>query len=136
MTFSPAAAETIKDFLHDTKTSPDDYDLILTGDLGKVGSTLLCELLEKEYNIDISKKHKDCGLMIYDVEKQDVHAGGSGCGCCASVLSSHILRRLENGELKKVLVAATGALLSTITSNEGEAIPSISHAVLLSGGNK
>ena len=69
--------------------------------------------------------------MIFDRENQDVHAGGSGCGCCASVLASHVLRRMNGGELKRVLVAATGALMSTVSSNEGETIPSISHAVLL-----
>ncbi|MBQ7654738.1 MAG: stage V sporulation protein AD [Clostridia bacterium] len=128
---APAAADTIANFLSDTSSSPDDYDLILTGDLGEVGTKLLREIMQREYSIDISKVHNDCGLLLFDREKQDVHAGGSGCGCCASVLSSHILTRMKNGELKKVLVAATGALMSTISSNEGESIPSISHAVLL-----
>lgn len=128
---APAAADTIASFLRDTNTRPDDYDLILTGDLGEVGTKLLYEILNKEHDIDVSSVHNDCGLMIYDRENQDVHSGGSGCGCCASVLSCHIIPKMERGELKKVLVAATGALMSTISANEGETIPSISHAVLL-----
>ena len=128
---APAAADTIANFLNDTNTRPDDFDLILTGDLGAVGTQLLYEILEKETGFDLSHVHNDCGLMIFDREKQDVHAGGSGCGCCASVLASHILDKMKKGEMKKVLVAATGALMSTVSSNEGETIPSISHAVLL-----
>ena len=128
---APAAARTIKDFLTDTCTSPDDYDLILTGDLGYVGSELLIELLKKRENIDISKVHNDCGLMIYDRQAQDVHAGGSGCGCCASVLCSHIFKKMREGKLKRILVAATGALLSPVSSLQNESIPGISHAAEL-----
>ena len=80
---APAAANTIADFLKDTSSSPSDFDMILTGDLGKVGSRLLCELLQKDRGIDIESVHADCGLLLYDAEKQDVHAGGSGCGCTA-----------------------------------------------------
>ena len=129
MTFTPAAARTIKDFLTDTNSAPDDYDLILTGDLGYVGSQLLIELLRTRENIDISKVHNDCGMMIFDREKQDVHAGGSGCGCCASVLCSHIFKRMKRRELKKILVVATGALLSPVSSLQHESIPGIAHAV-------
>ena len=129
MTFTPAAAETIAAFLCDTKTRPDDYDLILTGDLGYVGSQLLYELLKTKENIDISGVHNDCGLMIFDRDKQDVHAGGSGCGCCASVLCSHIFKRMRKGELKRILVVATGALLSPVSSMQNESIPGIAHAV-------
>lgn len=128
---APAAADTISRFLYDTNKAPDDFDLILTGDLGAVGTKLLYEILLKEHKLDLSKVHNDCGLLIYDREKQDVHAGGSGCGCCASVLSSYILNKLENGEIKNVLVAATGALMSPVSSNEGQSIPSVSHAVLI-----
>ena len=131
MTFSPAAAYTIKTFLQDSKSKPSDYDLILTGDLGQVGKELLIELLLKD-NISISKNHNDCGLMLYDMEKQDVHAGGSGCGCSASVLCSHILRRMRNGELKNVLFIATGALMSPTSVQQGESIPGIAHLVYLS----
>lgn len=106
--------------------------MILTGDLGKVGSRLLCELLQKDRGIDIESVHADCGLLLYDAEKQDVHAGGSGCGCGASILNSYIMRRLESGELSRVLFVATGALMSPTSSLQGESIPSIAHAVLLS----
>ena len=129
MTFTPAAARTIKDFLTDTNTIPEDYDLILTGDLGAVGSALLIELLKTRENVDISKVHNDCGMMIYDREQQDVHAGGSGCGCCASVLCSHILKQMKQGKLKRILVVATGALLSPTSSLQNESIPGIAHAV-------
>lgn len=129
---APAAANTIADFLKDTAASPSDFDMILTGDLGKVGSRLLCELLQKDRGIDIESVHADCGLLLYDAEKQDVHAGGSGCGCGASVLNSYIMRRLESGELSRVLFVATGALMSPTSSLQGESIPSIAHAVLLS----
>lgn len=127
---APAAATTIKAFLDDTKTSPCDYDIILTGDLGAVGSSLLQELLARD-KINISRCHKDCGCMIYDKETQpDTGAGGSGCGCMGSVLCSHILTKIKNGELKKVLAVATGALMSPTSVQQGESIPGIAHAVL------
>ena len=128
MTFSPAAADTIKRFLHNTNTTPNDYDAIFTGDLGYVGSDLLYEILEKE-NIDIKSNHFDCGCMIFDREKQDVHAGGSGCGCSASVLTGYILKKLEKGEYKNILFCATGALLSPTSTMQGESIPSVAHLV-------
>ena len=128
---APAAARTIKDFLTDTNTTQDDYDLILTGDLGFVGTDLLHQLLQSRENVDISKVHNDCGMMLYDREAQDVHAGGSGCGCSASVLCSHIFRRMREGELKSVLFVATGALLSPTTTLQNLAIPGIAHAVHL-----
>jgi stage V sporulation protein AD len=133
---APAAAQTICDFLNDTNTSPDDYDLILTGDLGKVGSELLTELCQKEFSLDISSVHNDCGLLIYDMDKQDVHAGGSGCGCSASVVNTHIMNALSTGKLNRVLFVATGALLSATSTLQGETIPSIAHAVLLTGGDR
>lgn len=128
---APAAARTIKDFLTDTNTKPSDYDLILTGDLGFVGSQLLNELLITRESVDISAVHNDCGLLLYDREMQDVHAGGSGCGCAASVLCSHIFKRMQNGELKRVLFAATGALMSPTSALQNQTIPGISHAVEL-----
>lgn len=128
---APAAASTIQAFLKDTKTNPGDYDLILTGDLGKVGSELLIDLLKRD-SIDISQVHNDCGKLIYDFETQDVHAGGSGCGCCASVLCSYILKRISEGALKNVLFTATGALMSTTSFQQGESIPGIAHLVWLS----
>lgn len=132
---APAACRTIADFLTDTNTKPEDYDLILTGDLGSVGSQLLCELMIKQENIDISAVHNDCGLMIFDTVKQkDVGAGGSGCGCSGAVVCSDILGRLESGELKKVFFIGTGALMSSVSSLQSESIPSIAHGVLLTGG--
>lgn len=127
---APAAANTIFEFLYDTGTSPEDYDAIFTGDLGLVGRELLCELLSHQ-GLDISKVHNDCGLMMYYLKEQDVHAGGSGCGCCASVLCGHILPRMERGALKRILFCPTGALMSTISSQQGQAIPGICHAVEL-----
>ena len=128
---APAAARTISDFLKDTNTSPDDYNLILTGDLGYTGSQLLYELLEKEHQIKLRGFHKDCGTLIFDLKKQDVNSGGSGCGCSASVLCSHILKQMDKGLLKKVLFVATGALMSPTSSKQGNSIPGIAHAVLL-----
>lgn len=127
---APAACDTIKSFLIDTKTKPSDYDLILTGDLGRTGSQLLLELLQKE-NIEISRLHNDCGMMIYDIEKQDVHAGGSGCGCCGSVLCGYILENMCKGKLKNILVAATGALMSPTANQQGESTPGIAHLIHL-----
>lgn len=125
---APAAAQTIKDYFTDTNTSPKDYDLILTGDLGEVGSASLYDLLLME-NIDIRNNHNDCGLMIFDREKQDVHAGGSGCGCAGSVFCSKILNSINDGRLKNILFMATGALMSPTTSGQGSSIPSIAHLV-------
>ena len=132
---APAAADTIANFLNDTDTSPLDYDMILTGDLGKVGSELLIELMQKENGVDISAVHADCGLMIYDLEKQDVHAGGSGCGCSGAVVNSYIMKRLANKKLNRVLFVGTGALLSQTSALQGESIPSVAHGVLLTSGD-
>ena len=123
---APSAAATIKHYLEDTATQPDDYDAIFTGDLGKVGSELLYQLLERD-GINICAKHHDCGLMIFDLEKQDMHAGGSGCGCSASVLNSYIMHRFEDGSYKNILFMSTGALLSPTSTMQGESIPGISH---------
>ncbi len=126
---APAAAESIYEFLTATNTKPSDYDLILTGDLGKVGSELLKDYLIREYNTDIDAVHNDCGLLIYDIEKQKVDAGGSGCGCSAVVLASYIMNRMKSNELKKVLFTGTGALMSPLISLQGESIPAIAHIV-------
>ncbi len=129
---APAAARTIADFLSDTGTSPDDYDMILTGDLGAIGSQLLKKLLKENENYDISSVHNDCGMMIFDAKKQaDINAGGSGCGCSGAVVCSHILRRMEQGELGRVLFVGTGALLSSVSPLQNETVPSIAHGVLL-----
>lgn len=127
---APAAAATLQAFFTDTNTKPCDYDAVFTGDLGLVGAELLAELLMKN-NIDITKKHRDCGLLLYDRERQDVHAGGSGCGCAASVLCGYILSEMEAGRMKNILLAATGALMSTTSSQQSESIPGISHLIHL-----
>ena len=123
-----AAADTIYRFLSDTETTPHDYDLIITGDLGLVGTELLYELLEKQ-NIDIRANHKDCGLMIFDREKQDVHAGGSGCGCSASVLCSYFYKNMIARRLNNILFIATGALMSPTIVQQGESISGIAHLI-------
>ena len=128
---APAAYDTISAFFKDTGYSPKDLDMILTGDLGLVGSRLLSQLFFNEEGINIRGKHEDCGLMIFDLKKQSVNAGGSGCGCSAGVLCSHILKKMNAKQLKKVLFVATGALMSPLSSMQGESIPSIAHAVLL-----
>jgi len=128
---APAAAGTIADFFEDTGCDLRDFDYIVTGDLGFIGSELLRELLLKDYSLDIGSRHLDCGKMIFHRERQDVHAGGSGCGCSASVLNSYFLNRLKKGEMEKILFVATGALMSPTTSLQGETIPSIAHLVEL-----
>ncbi len=129
---APAAADTLYRFFEDTHTSPLDYDLILTGDLAAVGSEMLHKLLEKK-GYHLGDKHDDCGLMIYDRQKQDVHAGGSGCGCSAAVLCSDILQRMTAKKLHDVVFVGTGALMSPTTSQQGESIPGIAHLVHLVG---
>ena len=127
---APAAASTLTDYFNDTGTNPQDYDLILTGDLGLVGSNLLDDMMKREGR-DIRPVHNDCGLMIYDREKQDVHAGGSGCGCSAAILCSAILQQMSIGQLHKVLFIGTGALMSPTSSQQGETIPGVAHLVYL-----
>lgn len=124
---APAAYDTLTNFFADTNSKPQDYDLIVTGDLGKVGSDILKKLFKKD-GVDISKTYDDCGLMIFDAT-QDIHAGGSGCGCSATVLCSYILNNMSNKTFKNVIFAGTGALLSPTTVLQGESIPSICHVV-------
>ncbi len=130
---APAAADTLIHHFLDTGRKASDYDKIITGDLGRVGGSLLEELMEQAGFALPEEKHMDCGLCVFD-PKEDVHAGGSGCGCSASVLSAMILPRLKSGEWKRVLFMATGALLSTTTSQQGESIPGVAHALVLEGG--
>ncbi len=127
---APAAADTIVTFFKDTTLSPSDFDLILTGDLGETGSRLVCELTKGE-GYDISANHADCGLNLYHKQVQDVHAGGSGCGCAAGVLCARILRQMEQGMLKRVLFVATGSLHSPTSVQQGVPIPGIAHGVWL-----
>ena len=128
---APAFASTIKAHFEDTGKQPLDYDLILSGDLGEIGKGIATELLQKD-GYDVSSNYDDCGVMIFDSETQDTHSGGSGCGCSASVLCGYILPKMKSGEIKNVLFAATGALMSPTTSQQGESILSIAHAVALS----
>ncbi len=125
---APAAVQTLESYLDDTKTSPEDYDMIITGDLGEVGSKSLYDLLERD-GINIRKQHNDCGLMIFERSNQDVHSGGSGCGCAASVLCSKIMDDFQNGIVQNILFMATGALMSPTSSGQGANIPSIAHLV-------
>lgn len=132
---APAAIDTLTAHFADTGFMPSDYDLILTGDLGTVGSDILCELSAR-LGYDIYGRHNDCGKMIYDIESQDAHAGGSGCGCCASVLCSHVLKEMKRGKYRRILVIATGALMNTTTVQQGESIPAIAHAVTITAGGE
>lgn len=125
---APSAAETLKSYFEDTGTAPEDYDIIYTGDLGVVGSEMLYTLME-EKGYDIRCRHNDCGLKIFDVKGQDVHAGGSGCGCSAAVLNSFVMHRFEDGNFKNILFMSTGALMSPTSCMQGESIPGISHLI-------
>lgn len=124
---APAALDTIMTHLKDTGRTPLDYDLILTGDLGKIGSSILLDLA-KSQGVSLGEVHSDCGVLMYR-DEQDAHSGGSGCGCSASIFAGHIYRLLGQGDLKKVLLISTGALLTTISSQQGESIPGIAHAI-------
>ncbi len=127
---APAAMDTIVRNFEDMGRSEQDYDRIITGDLGYVGQSILFDLIgEKGY--DIRKKHLDCGMLIYDQETQDTHAGGSGCGCAAVTLASFIIPKIEKGEWKRVLFVPTGALMSTVSFNEGASVPGIAHGIVL-----
>lgn len=127
---APAAGSVIKQHFLDFNRTPKDFDKIITGDLGIVGKDILIDLL-KEDGYDISEVHTDCGIEIYDAKAQNTGAGGSGCGCSAVTLSAYFLKQIEKGELKRVLFVPTGALLSTVSFNEGMTVPGIAHAVVL-----
>ncbi|HIR50309.1 MAG TPA: stage V sporulation protein AD [Candidatus Avoscillospira avicola] len=127
---APAAFQTIRAHLDDLGRSPEDYDLIVTGDLGAVGKELLLDLFRRE-GISLGGVYQDCGTMIYDLEKQDVHAGGSGCGCGSVVLCGYLMGQLLKGKLRHILFCGTGALLSPLTTQQGESIPAVCHAVAI-----
>ena len=127
---APAAADVICRHLSDFGTSPKEYDQIITGDLGTVGQEILWDLA-RQGGYDISGVHADCGIEIYDAKKQNTGAGGSGCGCSAVTLSAHFLKKVESGRWKKILFVPTGALLSTVSFNEGMTVPGIAHAVVI-----
>lgn len=128
---APAAFETLRAHFDDLHRAPEDYDLIVTGDLGKLGSELVRELFSRE-GVRLKERYQDCGVLIFDTEKQDVHCGGSGCGCSASVLCGYLLNKLRSGEIKNLLFCGTGALLSPLSTQQGESIPAVCHAVAIS----
>lgn len=125
---APAAADTILTHFADTGLTPDYYDLIVTGDLGKVGKKICLDLLNMN-GIDLENRFNDCGVMIFNTKAQDTHAGGSGCGCSATVFAGHIYKEMMKGNLKRVLFIATGALMSPVSTQQKESIPGIAHAV-------
>lgn len=127
---APAAFDTIMAHLRDTGRDFEDYDAVITGDLGALGHDILQDLLQRE-GLHPGMKYLDCGVLIYDIKTQDVHAGGSGCGCSAAVLAAHILPAMERGVWRRVLFAGTGALLSPLSCQQGCSIPGICHAVAL-----
>ena len=129
---APAAYETLSCHFTDTGRKPDFYDLIVTGDLGEVGHSVVMDFF-REDGFELEGIYNDCGLMLFARDAQDVHAGGSGCGCSAGVLCGHILNGMKEGQYKNVLFAATGALMSSTSSGQGESIPGICHAVAISG---
>lgn len=124
---APAACDTLTQFFNDTGSSPNDYDKIFTGDLGKLGKKILIDLI-KENGFDLSDKLEDCGAMLY-TDKQQTYQGGSGAACSAIVFNSYILNNFKTGKYKKILLAGTGALLSPLTSFQGESVPCIAHCL-------
>ncbi len=131
---APAALATIRAHLEDLNAKPEDFDWIVTGDLGQLGRDLLVELGRKA-GLDLEQKLVDCGTLVFDRERQDVHAGGSGCGCSAITLCAEFLPKLQSGALRKILFCGTGALLSPTSTQQGLPIPGVCHAVCITGGN-
>ncbi len=130
---APAAYATIKTHFEDLNLKPEDYDLIVTGDLGQLGKEMLLALARKD-GLGLGGRLTDCGTMIYDLQKQDVHAGGSGCGCSAITLCGYLLNKLQSNKLKKILFCGTGALLSPTSTQQNLPIPGVCHAVSITGG--
>ncbi len=128
---APAAYDTLSAFFRDTGTGPEDYDLIITGDLGDLGHGIVRDFFSRD-GIELGDNFQDCGLLLYDRDGQDMHAGASGCGCSASVLNGYLLTEMRRGKWKKIVFAPTGALLSPTSSFQGESIPGICHAVCIS----
>ena len=128
---APAAYDTLAAFFRDTQTKPNDYDLVITGDLGELGHAIVRDFFARD-GIELGEQFQDCGLLLYDREKQDMHAGASGCGCSASVLNGYLLTGMRQGRWKKIVFAPTGALLSPTSSFQGESIPGICHVVCIS----
>ena len=132
---APAAMDTIRAHFQDLHCGPEEYDLIVTGDLGQLGKELLLELARKE-GLCLGGKLADCGNLVFDNTVQDVHAGGSGCGCSAITLCGELLGKLKIGKLKKILFCGTGALLSPTSTQQGLPIPGVCHAVSIAGGKQ
>ena len=130
---APAAFSTIKAHFRDLSVTAEDYDLIVTGDLGQHGKEMLLSLAREE-GLNLGGKLADCGTMVFDLTSQDVHSGGSGCGCSAITLCGYLLNQIKNKKLKKILFCGTGALLSPTSSQQGLSIPGVCHAVVISGG--
>ena len=128
---APAAYQSLSAFFRETNTRPQDYDRIFTGDLGELGHSIVLDFFARD-GIDISPNYQDCGMLLYDRKAQDMHAGASGCGCAASVLNGYILHHLRERTWNRILFAPTGALLSPVSSGQGESIPAICHVVCLS----
>ena len=125
---APAAFDTLVTHFKDTGRTPEYYDAILTGDLGYIGKDILLDL-SKQARYNISSIYNDCGVLIFDKDKQDTHSGGSGCGCCASVFSGYLFKQLKEKKLNKLLLIATGALMNSMSAQQGESIPGIAHAI-------
>lgn len=131
---APAAYETIRAHFEDLSTAPEDFDLIVTGDLGQLGKDVLLELSKRD-GISLGGKLTDCGTLVFDQTTQDVHSGGSGCGCSAITLCGYLLNQLNSGKLKRILFCGTGALLSPTSTQQGLPIPGVCHALSIIGGN-
>lgn len=130
---APAAEDTLTRFFHATNTTPADYDLIVTGDLGFEGGDLLCELMRTD-GYDLGNHYTDCGRLIYRRVEQDVHGGGSGCGCSAVVLASYLLPKLVGGALSRILFLSTGAMMSPDSIKQGKNIPAVAHLLEITAG--
>lgn len=127
---APAAYDSLAAFFHDTGTGPRDYDLVITGDLGELGHAVVRDFFARD-GVDMGESFQDCGLLLFDRKKQDMHAGASGCGCSASVLNGYLLTEMRRGKWKNIVFAPTGALLSTTSTFQGESVPGICHVVHL-----
>ena len=132
---APAAYHTLRTLFRDTSTSPADYDAVFTGDLGRLGHDILVDLFARD-GIDMRGNYYDCGLLLFDLREQDMHCGGSGCGCSAAVLNGYLLRGMREGKWQRIVFAPTGALLSPVSSCQGESVPGICHAVILAAGKE
>ena len=127
---APAAVDTLLTHFKDTGRNPSYYDAIITGDLGYIGKEIVIEMMQT-YGYNVKPNYNDCGVLIFDKEKQDTHSGGSGCACCGTVFSGYLFNQLKAKKYKKILLMATGALMNSTSSQQGESIPGIAHAVAI-----